>query len=319
MKFRNFVALLLIVVTCITVVACGAGATTTTKDNGGNGTTTPSAGGTTAPITTDGGEIVVPAGSNNIYVKFFKVGKANATLVRTENAAILIDNGENDDDDNNTKFDDGEKILEYLAEKSVTKIDLMIVSQFNKNHYGSTPTILEGITVEKIIEPDYNKTGAAYEAYTAALTKAGITPEAVNKTTTLTIDGATFTIYPATTTTAAADQDEFYSLAVSVEIGEFSLLLASDIYGQRVTSLITELNGKKFDILQIPMHGAYYESTKTLIEAVTPEYAIIFASLNNPEDVRITNILTEKNISFYVTKGGSVEAKYKDGVFSIKQ
>lgn len=316
MKKRSFIALLLaLVLSLSTLVLAACGDTTpTTTDDSGSATNNP------ATSTSPNSGTVTPSGSEKINVKLFKVGKANATLIRADGKAILIDTGEDEDEDANGKQDDGEEILQYLAEKNVTKIDYLIVSQFNKNHYGSVPTILEGVAVDKILEPDYDKTGAtAYDAYRAALTKANITPEVITQNTTLQVGGVTLTIYPATGSTSSAATDEFYSLAVSVDYSDFSMLLCSDIYGARVNTLISDLNGKTFDLLQIPYHGAYSDTVEPLLDATQPPYAVIFASNNNPEDVRVTNLLTEKNITYYVTKGGSVEVKLENGILTVKQ
>lgn len=321
MKTRSLLAmilaLLLTLMTLSVLAACGTPAGTTdvsseTTTDGGASTTTPDNGGSTdTPIDT-------PTG-NKVNVKFFKVGKANATLIRSGGYSILIDCGEEEDEDGNGKQDDGEKILEYLAEKGITKLDLVIVSQFNKNHYGSIPTILEGVTVEKVIEPKYTKTGATYTAYRDALSEAGITPEVITEKTDLSFGGLSLTVYPATLTTVSADQDEFNSLAVTAESGDFSMLLASDVFGARTTALISELEGKTFDILQVPFHGTYNDTVGKLVSAVDPDYAVIFASANNPADVRVTNLLTEDEITTFITMNGSVEAKYENGILTVKQ
>ncbi len=306
MKRRSILALLLALVlafSALALTACGDPADTTG----------------TGDSTGEPGDNQDPVGDGKINVKFFKVGKANATLIRTEDAAILIDTGDEKDEDGNGKTDDGEKILAYLAEKSITKLDYVIISQFNKNHYGSLGTIMEGVTVEKVIEPDYDKTGGQYEAYRKVLSDAGITPQVISEKTTFRCSGIDFTLYPATMTTSSADQDEFYSLVVAAESGDFSMLLASDIFGARTTALIEELNGKTFDLLQVPFHGAYNDTVEALINAVSPKYAVIFASDNNPEDVRVMNLLSAKEITTFVTKGGSVEAKFKDGTLTVKQ
>lgn len=274
-------------------------------------TTTPS-GSTTDP---DNG----PLTGTQVNVKFFKVGKANATLIRSGDIAILVDTGENDDDDGNGKQDDGEKILEYLAEKGVTELDYVILSQFNKNHYGALGTILDGVTVKNVIEPSYTKTGTAYDEYRAALKKANITPEVVSDVKTLKAGYLDLTIYPAKSETSSADQDEYYSLAVAVESEGLDILIASDIFGARVPELITALDGKTFDILQVPKHGDFNDQIEPLLDAVKPDYAVIFASANNPADPRTLNLLNEKEITTYITMNGSVEGKFKNSTITVKQ
>ena len=326
MKKIILVALALALVFCLAVTLASCGGTTpaeTTSENDATNTETPSTGAsdnssTTTPTTgTDNNNNIPAVEDDKINIKFFKCGKANATLIRSGDIAILIDCGEEEDEDGNGKQDDGENILEYLAEKGVTEIDYLILSQFNKNHYGSVPTILEGVTVKKILEPNYTKTGNLYKVYRDAVTKSGITPEVISKDTTITAGALTLTIYPATT--AGLDSDEYYSLAVAVESEGFSALIASDVSGTRTTALIKSLNGKKFDILQVPSHGEYNDTVESLITATAPKYAVIFASANNPEDARLVKILSDKNITTFVTKGGSVEAKYKNDTLTVKQ
>lgn len=316
------VALALVLCLAVTLASCSCGSTPTETSADSGNTNTPgntnSAEGTDSPTTNNNGTPGTPSvNDDKVNIKFFKCGKANATLIRSGDVTILIDCGEEEDEDGNGKQDDGEKILEYLAEKGVTEIDYFILSQFNKNHYGSVPTILEGVTVKKILEPSYTKTGNLYNAYRNAVSKAGLTPEVISKDTTVTAGALTLTIYPATT--AGLDTDEYYSLAVAVESEGLNALIASDVSGARATSLIQSLNGKTFDILQVPAHGEYNDTVASLITATAPKYAVIFASANNPEDARTLKILTDKGITTYITKNGSVEAKYKNNTLTVKQ
>ena len=308
------VALALVLAMTLAFASCGSTPTETTADNG---EATQPTGTDSTPTTGAPTNNNTPAADEKVNVKFFKMGKANATLIRSGDTVILIDCGEEEDEDNNGKQDDGEKILEYLAEKGVTEIDYLILSQFNKNHYGSVPTILEGVTVKKVLEPGYTKTGNLYNTYRAALSKAGITPEVINKDTTITADGMTLTLYPATK--AGLDSDEYHSIAVALDSDGLDVLVASDVSASRTTELIKSLNGKTFDILQVPAHGEYNDTVESLITATNPKYAVIFASANNPEDARTVKLLNEKNITTYVTKNGSVEAKYKNDTLTVKQ
>ena len=303
--FALLLAVLLIFSTVLSLAACGTTPAGTDDNGGSNNNNNNNNNGTSSA---DG----------KINVKFFKVGKANATLIRTPDGNILIDCGEEEDEDGNGKQDDGEKILEYLAGKGVTTIDLLVVSQFNKNHYGSVPTILEGVTVKKVIEPAYTKDGNTYTAYREALTKANLTPEVISAEKTITLGDSSLTFYPATTPSSTADADEYNSLAVAFEYGDFGVLVASDIFGSRTTALIESLGGKTFDILQVPYHGTFNDTVDDLLDAVKPDYAVIFASANNPEDVRTVNLLTARNITYYVTKNGAVEAKFQ-GTLTVKQ
>lgn len=319
MKRIILVALALALVFCLAVTLASCGGTTPTETTNNSDVTDNETPATGAPDSSNNNNTTdkPTVDDDKVNFKFFKCGKANATLIRSGDIAILIDCGEEEDEDGNGKQDDGEDILEYLAEKGVTEIDYLILSQFNKNHYGSVPTILEGVTVKKILEPNYTKTGNLYNVYRDAVAKSGITPEVISKDTTITAGALTLNIYPATT--AGLDTDEYYSLAVAVDSEGLDVLVASDVSGARTTALIKSLNGKKFDILQVPAHGEYNDTVESLITATNPKYAVIFASANNPEDARLVKILNDKSITTFVTKNGSVEAKYKNDTLTVKQ
>ena len=186
MKRIILVALALALVFCLAVTLASCGGTTPTETTNNSDVTDNETPATGAPDSSNNNNTTdkPTVDDDKVNFKFFKCGKANATLIRSGDIAILIDCGEEEDEDGNGKQDDGEDILEYLAEKGVTEIDYLILSQFNKNHYGSVPTILEGVTVKKILEPNYTKTGNLYKVYRDAVAKSGITPEVISKDTT---------------------------------------------------------------------------------------------------------------------------------------
>lgn len=322
MKLRKLSALLLaflIVLSVFSLAAC--------SNNGTSPAGSDPAGSNPADTSSGEADDPSPVTAGDLRIKFFKAGRAGAVLVRTQSATVLINTGDVDDEETrggekvpNGKADVAEKILEYLQEKQITRIDYLVVTQFNKNYIGGVPTLLGEIAVDHVIQPSYNRdVKTAYQSYKDAIAAKNLTPESVSAQKELKLDDLTLTFYPNTLETTSASLDEFNSLVVSVETKSASALITSDIFGARTSQLIKELNGKKFDILQIPSHGEYNDTVGTLIEAVAPKYAILFTSTNNPADVRTTNLLNEKSITSYLTKNGSVEAKYKNGELTVKQ
>lgn len=336
MKLSRILALILALgmlfsLACLS--ACDSGSTTgapaNSEDNNTPGTNGENPGATDSNTDTTGTtpDDYVPYAGGDVWIKFFKAGRAGAILVRTENTTVLINTGDEEDEETrngeaqpNGMADDAEKILEYLEEKSITKIDYLIVTEFNKNYIGGVPTLLNYVTVEHVIEPAYTRpVKDTYQRYQGALNAKNLTPQKISSQTSLDIDGALLRFYPTNKSTSSSLLDEFNSLVISLESNDFSALFTSDIFGARTTEVIKDLAGRTFDILQVPHHGEYNDTISALIEATAPSYAVIFTSTNNPADVRVTKLLSDKNITTYLSKEGSVEVKYKDGELSVKQ
>ena len=68
--------------------------------------------------------------------------------MRTKDAAIMIDTGENGD---------GEKLVKRLGELGVEKLDLLILTHFDKDHIGGADTIIEAIAIDRIVLPSYER------------------------------------------------------------------------------------------------------------------------------------------------------------------
>ena len=245
-----------------------------------------------------------------VYVKMFKCGKADSFLIRTETKTVLIDTGEDDDYD---------KILEYLASKNITKIDYMIVTQFNKNHSGSVGAILDAVEVETILDPTYKKSSTSYTVYTQALAAANKTATKVEAKMTLELDGAILTIYPSDVAYSGIDFDEYNSLVVTLSFGGNNMLFAGDIFGERINEITKKLEGQTFDIIKVPNHGTYDTKSESFLTTFAAKYAVITASDKNPADSRILTYLANAGSNIYVTKDGAVEIRLGNGYYQIKQ
>ena len=272
--------------------------------------TTTTAAGTTANTPTTGAPTQDVDPDAKVYVKMFKCGKADSFLIRTETKTILIDTGEDDDYD---------KVLEYLASKNITKIDYMIITQFNKNHSGSVGAILDAVEVETILDPTYKKSSTSYTIYTQALAAANKTPTKVESKMTLELDGAVITIYPSDVAYSGIDFDEYNSLVVTLSYGGSNMLFAGDIFGERINEITKKLEGQTFDIIKVPNHGIFDTKSEAFITTFAAKYAVITASDKNPADSRVLTYLANAGSNIYVTKDGAVEIRLGNGYYQIKQ
>lgn len=295
MKLRSVIALILTLIMCFSIVACAK----TTDSNGGNN---------------DENDDMNVAAKDNVKFKFLKVGKSPCVIIRTENSVVVIDAASED------KSGD---IVTYLAEKEITTIDYLILTNFSKSCIGGVSGILKtaGFTVKNIYEPGYAKESSVYTTYRNAVSAAGITPVKITNGDALTVDDATFTFYAPLKdySTVADENDEGNSVAVGVKHGDIDFLYTSRVRGERVTELVSQISGKTFDIITAPDFGRYDENHPSLFSAVSAKYAVIFASTKNPPDAATESALKDAGVTYYVTRDGGVEAKSDGSTLEIKQ
>ena len=75
--------------------------------------------------------------------------------------AVLIDTGENGD---------GDELADWLTERGVERLDLMILTHHDKDHIGGADAILERFSVDAVRMPAYESTSKQYQQLAKALT-----------------------------------------------------------------------------------------------------------------------------------------------------
>lgn len=230
-----------------------------------------------------------------LKIKMFKIGKADAFLLRTAGHAVLIDAGE---------VDDGEEIVTYLKDKGIEKLDAFIVTHFDKRSVGGAAEVLAGVPADKTYLPAYIKDGSIVRLFFAAIE--GKPSEKVSKKTELDIGGVHYTIYPAEKEAYTEDPDNDFSLVVSVKHKDNSFLFAGDIMSERIEEMKQAGTLTPHRVLKVPCHGQNIDGLDVLLDAVKPSLVLIPASEKNPPAGALISDLEAKGIDWYCSKDGSV-------------
>lgn len=90
---------------------------------------------------------------NALTITILKVGKADAIVVLSNEHALLIDTGEEDD---------GDEIVDFLKKRAISTVDAMIITHFDQDHVGGADTVIENFDVKDIYIPDYVGTHLEY-------------------------------------------------------------------------------------------------------------------------------------------------------------
>ena len=256
------------------------------------------------------------ATEGEVKVKVLKMGRALAAIVRTPTATVVIDTGDEEH---------ASDVPTYLAEKGITSVDALILTNYSKKCIGGVPQLLKsGITVKAVYGGSYVKDSNAFTLFSNAMASYKLTTTTVAEQQTITVGDITLTIYPPKKnySTLHDENDEGNSMAVVVSYGNNKMLFTSRVAGERMGELTEQLAGVDVDCLVVPNFGAFDDKLAGLLSAVKAENAVIVASTNNPPAELTLSALATAGIATdktFITRDGSIEISADGTTFSIKQ
>ena len=228
-------------------------------------------------------------------VRFFKIGKADAFLLRTLHHAVLIDTGE---------ADDGPEIAEYLHDKGIDTLDCLVLTHFDKRSIGGVPEVLEAVKVNQVLMPDYEKDSDLALMVFELL--AGQPVEKLTAKADFKLDQVDFSVYPAQESEYSEDEDNNFSLVVTVRHGENSLFFSGDIMSQRIAEMADAGLLLPQSLVKMPCHGQNIDGLSQLLDSLKPGIAILTARAKNPPAGALTADLDARGIRWYCTMDGSI-------------
>lgn len=214
----------------------------------------------------------------------FSVGKADALLIKTNDAAIMIDTGENGD---------GEELVEKLGALGVQKLDLLILTHFDKDHIGGADTIIKNIPIDRVILPSYEKESKQHTQLHAALAQSNAQVDDLTADLTLKYGETDVSVWPSPVEFDGKSDNE-QSLITRIRYDGKTYLFTGDAVGKELEKLIFGTRNLTCDVLKLPHHGVYDSNTFALMTASLPSYVIICDSAKNPADAE-----TLEAIGFY--------------------
>ncbi len=242
------------------------------------------------------------AGASNgedasVTATFFKAGAADATLLQSESAAILIDTG---------LADDAEDLVEEIVGLGTQSIDLLVISHFDKDHVGGAATVLRNLDVARVVTTYQSVESDAVSEYEDAVAETGLTPEVIASATHITLGGMELQITPPDLSEYEDDTSNNSSLVVRVCAGEQTFLFAGDVQEERIDELLSDGVDLTCDVLKVPHHGRWEDNTANLVAAASPAYAVITSSKDEKEDDEVVDELEAAGAEVLLTRKGTV-------------
>lgn len=235
-------------------------------------------------------------------------------LIKTKTGKIiLIDGGE----DNNI-------LLPYLLDKKINKIDYVIISHFDSDHYAGIIPLIGKISIKNIIISKQSEKNFEVEEFIELVNKNKIDIKIVSAGDEIYIDKSTNIeiLWPTEKSLKGMNLND-NSIVARLNYEGLHVLSTGDI-SETVDNFLIENYPEsilKSDILKVAHHGSKTSSSLKFIEKVSPKIALIGVGKNNKfghpnkevifrlEDLGSKIYRTDQNgeISIEINQGGKIK------------
>lgn len=239
--------------------------------------------------------------SGELKVHFIDVGQADSILVQQGSSAMLVDAGNNADN---------QTVKSYLDKQGITELKYFIGTHKDEDHIGSADYIINSLKVGKVYFPKQTATTKTFEDFVRAVKGKGL------KLTVPSV-GESFKLGEATVTVLAPNSSSYkdandYSIVVKVTYGSTSFLLTGDAESVSESEMVSKGLDLGATVLKVGHHGSKSSTSQSFLNKVKPKYAVISVGKDNdyghPKQ-EVMDRLKAKNIPVYRTdENGTIVA-----------
>lgn len=244
-------------------------------------------------------------------VHFINVGEGDCTLIRSDNAYIMIDTGPENYYENISKF---------LVKNNIETIDYLIITHPHEDHMGGAAKLLKEYKVKNIIMRDLIPEEDMTEDFNimqATAAEKGVTVTALDTDKEMTIGNADFQFF------LPVKQPEDYnegSIITKITLCGWKILIMGDAGFDAENILMRRLYDVKANILRVGHHGSKYATSAEFLTYVAPQYAIISVGSNkfsHPTDETLER-LDDAGVSWFRTDtSNGVSVNFYEDRFEI--
>ena len=237
------------------------------------------------------GTVAITPGEE-LKVHFLDVGQGDSIFIELPtNETILIDASIKDASD---------KIINYLKEEKVSKIDYVFATHPHSDHIGGMSAVIKAFDIGQIYMPKAVTTTKTYENLLLTIKDKNLKIKTAKAGNTI-IDTDDLKLV-----VLAPNQDSYeslnnYSIVLKLTYKEKSFLFTGDAE----TLSEKEITGDvEADVLKVGHHGSRTSTSQAFLNKVNPSYAVISVGFNNDykhPHQEVLDRLEKKNIKIYRT------------------
>ena len=254
-------------------------------------------------------ELTAPSAEGEFTVSVLNVGKADAMILKTQNHTVLIDAGNRGD---------GKRILEHLSENNIESVDYLFITHFDSDHVGGAVKLLNNLAIGEVVVPKYKGSSSEYKRFVNALSETSQKQYVLTNKQSFVLDDVLFEVYPPQKNAYSEDDNDF-SIVISVTHGENTFLFAGDAEAERLAELPKQIKDMRHTFLKVPHHGVLEKNSGEFFSLVNPEAAVITCSEDEMCDSGVLTLFENLGTDVYLTKDGQVDIESNGKDIKINQ
>lgn len=218
-----------------------------------------------------------------LKVTFVDVGQGDSALISTaEGRNYLIDGGGNYREEE-TGYAGQKVLLPLLMHEGIAELDQVLVSHAHLDHLSGVLTLLQDYPVKSVGLPEYPGAEQDFADLIQICVERGITVQYLSAGDELKLDSKTTLsiLHPDGSSAPAGGNLNNTSLCCLLQYDRFRVLFTGDLETDGERALLSYNTSLDCDILKVAHHGGKNATSKRLLQAVTPETAIISVGKNS--------------------------------------
>ena len=240
---------------------------------------------------------------------WINVGQADSILLQSENGDnMLIDTGD--------FSDDGQIVLDYLDRNGVSRIDHLVASHQDADHIGGHEAVIQEFGssgIGNVYDNGVPRSTETANEYVDAVLNNDLSITEVEQGDQIPFEGATVEVLnPKNTGDSGGSGSDNDVVVLKVTQGDNAMFFGGDVEDDtgsesRIVNANQELD---VEVMDIPHHGSSTSSSNTLLDALTPEVAVVSApydsQFGHPEDEVIDRYESRNVDLFWTASNGNV-------------
>lgn len=238
-----------------------------------------------------------------LHVHVIDVGKADAILLESPDANVLVDCG---------TAEAAEDVLRYLAARGIDRLDAVWISHPDDDHCGGLPAVLQTVPADAVVE---SPVGESISGMTALPQAVPLRRAAVGER--YAYGAMTFEVLGPLQDYAESNND---STVFRLQYDGFSMLFCGDMEARAERDLLAGGAALRADVLKVAHHGSDTSTSAALLEAVQPRYAVISSGEDRsmlPRNTVLQRLDTAGAEIFRTDTDGAVVFSAADGKISV--
>lgn len=229
---------------------------------------------------------------NGFSIQYIDVGQGDAALIQCDGEYMLIDGGPSDV---------SSVIYTILKNNGIDRLKYMVATHPDADHIGGLSGALNYAKVEMCFCPVTEHDTKTFSSLVKYLTKQKVNITVPKVGDRYQLGSAEVAILGPV---IVSDDSNNSSIIVRITYGNNSFIFMADAEAEEESQILGTYQNIKSDVIKVGHHGSNSSTSKALIDAINPKYAIISVGAGNSyghPTGEVLDLLSKANVAVYRT------------------